>query len=179
MKTFLLSIATLFLSGLYAQTYHPVNNGSSIKFFIKNSGMDTEGKFSGLEGNIQFNPADLKNSSFSVSIEAGSVNTDIDIRDNKLREAEYLDVQKYPHISVVSKQITLLNATGSYLAKATVTIKGNSKEVSFPFAVSYKGDGILLTGQFRISRQDFKIGLGSLVLSDNVTIVLSVFAQKR
>jgi polyisoprenoid-binding protein YceI len=178
MKTILLFITTLFLSNLSAQTYQPVDNGSSVKFIIKNSGMDTEGKFSGLEGSIRFNPADLKNSQFSVSIAASSVNTDIDIRDNKLREVEYLDVQKYPRISVESKQITRNNETGNYLVKATVTIKGISKDISIPFAVSAKTDGMLLTGQFRISRQDFKIGLSSLVLSDNIVIMLAVVGKR-
>jgi polyisoprenoid-binding protein YceI len=167
------------VASLPAQSYHPVDEGSSVKFIIKNFGMDTYGIFSGLEGNIVFNPGDLKGASFSASIDANTVNTEIEARDNMIREAAYLNVKAFPRISFVSKQIIRNNATGMFMMKGTISLKGIDKDISFPFKVINKEDGILLTAELKLNRLDFKIGLGSLVLSDNLTVILSVFAKKN
>jgi polyisoprenoid-binding protein YceI len=162
----------------FGQTYRPDNNASFIRFTIKNMGMGTEGKMSGLEGEIKFNPADLKNSFFSVTADANTINTDIDVRDSTLKTKEYLNTQLYPKISFVSKQITPGSKAGMYFVKGTLTIKGISKEINFPFTVTPKNEGIQLTGDMRVNRLDYKIGVGSIVLSDNLTVSLNVFAKK-
>jgi polyisoprenoid-binding protein YceI len=81
---------------LYGQNYRVVDNASSVKVSIKNAGMEIDGKLTGLEGDIHFNPADLKGSSFSVSIDANTINTGIDVRDENLRGDEYLDTKNFP-----------------------------------------------------------------------------------
>lgn len=140
--------------------------------------MEIDGKLTGLEGDIHFNTADLKGSSFSLSIDAGTINTGIDVRDENLRGDEYLDTKKFPRISFVSKQITTVNKPNAYSLKGILTIKGISKEIIFPFTAVPKNDGLLFTGAFKVNRLDFKIGVGSLVLSDNMVISLSVFTKK-
>jgi polyisoprenoid-binding protein YceI len=161
-----------------AQNYIPVDNVSSVKIIIRNVGMATEGKISGLEGSIVFNPNDLKNASFAVTVDANSINTDIDVRDSALKTAEYLDAKKFPRISFVSKQISQANKSAPFMVKGILTIKGISKEISFPFAVAPKNDGLLFTGECKVNRLQYKIGVGSVVLSDNMTISLVVFAKK-
>lgn len=163
---------------LCAQVYRPVDKGSSVKLTIKNDGMATDGTLTGLEGNIKFNPADLKNSSFSITIDGNTINTGIDIRDNAVKGEEYLDAKKFPAISFVSKQITQINKTAPFTVKGTLTIKGISKEISFPFTAVQKEDGMLFTGEMRINRLDFRIGVGSLDLSNSMTVSLNVFAKK-
>ena len=164
---------------LPAQLYRPVDKSSSVTTSIKNVGMATEGRLTGLEGEIRFNPADLKNAMFSVSVSAASINTDIDIRDSTLRGKAYLDAENNPRISFVSKQITQPAKSGPYYMKGTLTLKGISKDINFPFTVMPKTNGLQFTGEMRIYRHDFKIGEGSMVLSDNMTIALSVFAEKN
>ncbi len=141
--------------------------------------MATEGRLSGLEGEIRFSPSDLKNALFSVSVSAASINTDIDIRDSTLRSKSYLDAENNPRISFVSKQITQPIKSGPYYIKGTLTIKGISKDINFPFTVVPKNGGLLFSGEMRLYRHDFKIGEGSMVLSDNMSIALTVFAQKE
>ncbi|MEO7531234.1 MAG: YceI family protein [Sediminibacterium sp.] len=164
---------------LFAQTYLPVNNASSVKVTIKNTGMEVDGKLSGLEGEIQFNPLDLKKISFSVSVDANTINTGIDVRDENLRGVDYLDTKKFPRISFVSKQVTAGGKANSYLVRGTITIKGISKDINMPFTVVSKNDGLVFNGEFRVNRLDFKIGVGSIVLSDGITVSLLVFAKKN
>ena len=162
-----------------AQNYIPVDNVSSVTIIIRNVGMATEGKISGLEGSIVFNPNDLKNASFSVSVDANSINTDIHVRDSALKTAEYLDAKRFPRISFVSKQISQANKSAPFMVKGMLTIKGISKEISFPFTAVGQNDGLLFTGECKVNRLQYKIGVGSLVLSDNMTISLVVFAKKQ
>lgn len=161
---------------IMAQSYQPVDKSSSVKVVVKNSGMDVDGRLTGLDGSIHFNPADLKGSSFSVSVDANTINTGIDIRDENIRGEEYLDTKKNPRITFVSKQITQNGA--KYFVKGTLTIKGISKDVTIPFTTVAKTDGMLFTGECRLNRMDFKIGVGSVVLSDGMIISLSVFGKK-
>jgi polyisoprenoid-binding protein YceI len=182
MKRVISLLLSLFLLAcgniLYAQNYRVIDNLSSVKVSIKNAGMEIDGKLTGLEGDILFNPSDLKGASFSVSINANTINTGIDVRDENLRGDEYLDTKKFPRISFVSKQITALNKPNTYSMKGILTIKGISKEIVFPFTAVPKNDGLIFAGDLRVNRIDFKIGVGSLVLSDNMLISLSVLAKK-
>lgn len=175
-----LLIPFLLLCGsvLHGQNYQLIDNASSVKVLIKNAGMDVDGRLTGLEGNIHFTPADLKTAVFSVSIDASTINTGIDVRDENLRSDDYLDTKKFPRISFVSKQITAGSKPNTYSVKGTITIKGISKEIIFPFTAVPKNDGMLFTGEFRIKRLDFKIGVGSLVLSETMVVSLSVLTKK-
>lgn len=161
-----------------AQIYYPVNDGSVVRFIIRNVGMETEGKMSGLDGEISFNPADLKNSFFSISIDANTIDTDIPVRDSSLKTKEYLNTRQFPKILFISRQIIPGNKAGMYFVKGALTIKGISKDIHFPFSVTPEKEGIQLTGAFRLNRLDYQIGTGSVVLSNNLMVFLSVFAKK-
>ncbi len=160
-----------------AQVYRPVDAVSSVKITIKNFGMAIDGILSGLDGDIIFNTADLKNSHFAVTLDVRTINTDIAVRDSTLQTAEYLDTKRFPRISFVSKQIIPAGKPDAYLVKGMLTIKGISKETSFPVTVLPKDGGLLFTGEMKINRLDFKIAVGSTVLSDNLTVSMKVFAK--
>lgn len=160
-----------------AQVYQPVDKSSSIKVTVKNAGMDVEGILTGIEGDINFNPADLKTASFNISIDAKTINTGIDVRDENLRGQDYLNTSAHPRISFVSKQVTEVKP-GSYMVKGTLTIRGISKEINLPFTAVPKNEGMLFSGACRINRRDYKIGEGSLVLSESMQLSLNVFAKK-
>ena len=161
-----------------AQKLTPSAEGSAVKFTIKNFGVNTEGSFTGLEGEINFDPADPGAASFNVSVDAATVNTAVEMRDSHLRKSEYFDIQNYPRIKFVSTRITQGKKEGSYSVVGNLTIRDVTKEVTIPFAVAPKEGGYQFTGEFKINRRDFGVGGGSLTLSDNVTIGLSVFGKK-
>jgi polyisoprenoid-binding protein YceI len=112
-----------------------------------------------------------------VTVQAKTVNTGNDMRDNHLRKPEYLEVKKYPVIRFVSVKITTSSKQGTLFMFGKVTIKNVTKEVSFPFTAVPEQDGYLFTGEFRINRIDFGVGESSAV-SDNLTVLLKVFARK-
>lgn len=177
MKKIVCASLLLIISGItFSQDYKPVEEGSSVKFKLKNFGFNTGGKFSGLQGIIHFDKDNLSASSFDVSIEANSVNTENDARDNHLREESYFDVKKYPRILFVS---TLVKAgkENSFEITGKLTIKDKTHDINFPFTVTQSTDGYIFNGEFKINRKDYGVG-GSSTISDNVTIDLTVAAKK-
>lgn len=173
--------STLVLSSLVllcgAQTLTPVDEGSKVKFVIKNFGINTGGTFEGLSGTIKFDPANPTTSSFEVSVSSKTVDTDIEARDNHLRKTEYFDVEKYPKITFKSSKVTKTTTEGYLYMFANLTIKGVTKEVKFPFKATAKSGGYLFEGDFKLNRRDFGVGGNSLSLSDELDVTLSVFAK--
>lgn len=180
MKRGLLEIFLLLcLTSVSGQNYQPVDNASAVKFSIKNFGVNVNGGFKGLQGTIRFNPSELSTAVFNVTIDANTINTGISARDNHLRKEDYFNVQKYPGISFIAKQVVPKDKKESYIVTADIIVKGVSREVSFPFTAVLQNDGWLFTGEFKLNRKDFKIGKSSLILSDNLAVSLSVIAKRK
>ena len=179
LRYYLLTVIIIALNSIgLSQDYSPVDKSSAIKFSIKNFGLPVGGSFTGLQGTIHFNPAALPLCMFNLSVDANTVNTGMGARDNHLRKEDYFNVQKYPILNFVSKQIKAGDKPGSYLLTGTFTIKGISKQISLPFTVVPLNDGLLFSGECKLNRKDFKVGASSLILSDNLMVSLSIFAKK-
>lgn len=97
-----------------------------------------------------------------------------------LKSADFLDVEKYPIATVGIKKV----ADG--VVTADVTLKGITKEVSFPATISQDGKTLSGTASFTIDRTlwDIRYGstkffgdLGNNVISDSVQIDLTLVAQ--
>ncbi len=57
------------------------------------------GRFNKLSGTLEFDPLNLAESSVEVEIDAASISTGHDRRDDDLRSANYLDVERFPKIT--------------------------------------------------------------------------------
>ncbi len=157
--------------------YKAVEGKSSVKFTIKNFGINVGGTFGGLEGDISFDPKRPADASFRVSINANTVNTDNDLRDNHLKGESYFNTAHYPRISFESTKISIAPNNGPMILSGRLTIKNNTKEISFPFTAEPSAEGYLFKGSFTINRRDFNVG-GFSIISDNAEITLAVFGGK-
>jgi polyisoprenoid-binding protein YceI len=156
--------------------YHPVAVESSVRFSLKNFGFKTGGSLDAPEGDIVFNPDDLTKSSFRVTIKAGSINTDNELRDEHLKEETYFDVKNYPHIRFESSSVKETDKKGSYQTLGILTVKNKSKEITMPFTAEKNGNGWTFSGSFKINRRDYDVG-GSSTLSDEVMVDIKVVAR--
>jgi polyisoprenoid-binding protein YceI len=179
MKKFLFSAFLLlnFVAIFAQKTLTPTDEGSKIHFVIKNFGIGTGGDFSGMKGKIIFDASKPASSSFDVTVDAKTVDTDNGMRDNHLKNSDYFDVDKYPVIRIVSTQIQATNKPNTYMFTGNLTIKGITKQVHFAFIATPKNDGYLFAGDFEINRLDFTVGGGSSVMSDNVKVSINAFAK--
>jgi polyisoprenoid-binding protein YceI len=165
--------------GASAQNYLPVDKGTSIAFDIKNFGFLVEGSFTGVKGNISFNPLKLGNARFEMSIDAASINTDNKKRDRHLRSIDYFYSEKYPAIYLTSTSISLSNHDGYYVFEGELYIRGISKQISFEFSAKPAISGYQFNGEFQLNRTDFRVGGNSLTLSNQVHISLNVLTIKK
>jgi polyisoprenoid-binding protein YceI len=176
-------IVLLIISGILAlqagAQFKPLEKGSKVEFKIKNFGFNVTGSFSGLEGDIKFDPSKPENGKFDVSIDAATVNTDNNARDHHLKEESYFDVQKFPRIHFVSTKLSGGDKNGgSYKVTGNLTIKGKTKEISFPFTATESAGGLLFKGSFPLNRREFDVG-GSSTISDHLEVMLTVQAEKK
>jgi polyisoprenoid-binding protein YceI len=176
MKKIILFLLTASISSGALAQYKPSDQGSSLTFTIKNFGFDATGKFSGLKGDIAFDPANPGTGTFDVSIDAASVNTDNSLRDGHLRGESYFDVKNYPKIHFVSTKVTA-GKNGAFVITGKLTIKKQTKVISFPFSATASDEGYLFKGTFNINRKDFDVG-GTSTIANNLEVVLSVLAKK-
>jgi len=156
------------------QTSIPVDEGSSIVFQIRNFGLLVEGTFTGIRGNIIFDPANVDKCAFDVSIDAGSIDTGIALRNQHLRKEKYLDTETYPAIRFVSEKLSFDQLSNKWIVSGHLTIKKTTRKISFPFTVMQKQESHIFKGGFSINRHDFRIGESSFSMGDEVAIKLQV-----
>jgi polyisoprenoid-binding protein YceI len=146
-------IISLFLLSINLTNAQTLNGEESIVNFniTKMGGKTIEGTFGGMKGEIRFEKTDLDNSSFKVSIDVATVNTESKKRDKDLRNEKYFFVEEYPVILFESGSIKKTDE--GFLTVGKLTMRGISKEVEIPF--TYK-DG-KFTGKLEVNRFDYKI----------------------
>ena len=174
---FVLLIGVIVGKCVIAQHYAPKDKSSEVKFSVENFGFTVDGSFSGLNGDIAFDENNLSASSFKVSINSASVNTSNNTRDKHLRGEVYFNTSKFETIEIVSSKIAKSTTAGYYVLFTKLTIKGVTKDISFPFKAVSENGGIRFTGSFKIKRRDFGVG-GRNTISNDVDIKLNVFAKK-
>jgi polyisoprenoid-binding protein YceI len=177
MKNLILTMLFAITGSFASVQYKPLDAGSSVKFKIRNLGFNVNGSFSGLDGTIHFDPDNLTISNFDVSVDANTINTDNNMRDNHLRNDSYFDVKNYPRIRFVSTNVTVSNKKDTYMIVGHLTIKNQTKDISFPFSVVASNDGYLFKGTFKINRKDFGVG-GTSTISDELEVSLDILAKK-
>ena len=153
----------------------------SAQFSVRHLGISTvRGAFTKLTGAVQYDPAAPGKSSLEATIEATSVDTRVEMRDNDLRSPNFLDVQKYPTITFQSKKVEAAGA-GKLKVTGDLTVHGVTKEVALdvdgPTPAMKDPWGNLRMGASattKINRMDFGVSGRPGVVGDDITITLDI-----
>ncbi|MGD0986990.1 MAG: YceI family protein [Candidatus Sulfotelmatobacter sp.] len=154
---------------------------SSAQFSVRHLGVSTvRGAFTKVSGTVKYDANNLAKSSIQTTIDAASVDTRVDMRDNDLRSANFLDVQKYPAITFASKKIEAAGA-GKLKATGDLTIHGVTKEVVLdvdgPSEAMKDPWGNMRMGASattKINRNDFGVSGRPGMVGDEITITLDI-----
>ena len=115
------------------------------------------GSFTGLKGNIQFDPEDLSGSLFDVTVDATTIDLGNSLKEMHAKGNGYFDVAHFPQIAFKSSKIEALEA--GFQVHGALTLKGITKEIQFPFTFEKNEAGEkVFQGEFDIQRLDFGIG---------------------
>ena len=153
---------------------------------------NVRGEFQKLDGKVTWDPAKPEATTIEATIDAASINSRDAQRDGHLKSPDFLDVEKFPHISFKSKSVKAkskeeLSVTGD------LTIHGVTKEVvldvegpSAPSTDPFGNVRVGATATTKIKRDDFGLTWnaaleagGVLVGNDvKITIDISLIKQK-
>ncbi|MET9845800.1 YceI family protein [Streptomyces ossamyceticus] len=102
---------------------------TAIRFIAKHVGMaHVHGRFERFEGGLQV-AQDVTESRVHVRIDASSINTGNNTRDTHLRSADFLDVERYPHIDFTSHRFAYRGGS-KWTLQGTLTMHGVSRSVA-------------------------------------------------
>lgn len=153
------------------------------------------GSFRNVTGRLDFDPADPRRMSAEAVIDATTCSTGVQMRDDHLRSADFLNCERYPEIRFKSTGVVEIGPV-DYRLSGDLTIRGITRPVTL--SVRYLGtwqtpwweDGVDkgpktragFTARTRIDRYDFdvswndKMSDGGVVVSRELDIVLDVEA---
>lgn len=133
-------------------------DNSFIRFVAVQAGADFTGEWRQWQADMRFQPDQLAQSRFRVSIATDGVSTNDDDRDSTLQDSEWFNAKAYPNIIFETGQIK--PDGDAFAAAATLTLKGNTYPVNFRFSVANSGATRTLTGESTLDRLAINVGTG-------------------
>jgi polyisoprenoid-binding protein YceI len=152
---------------------------SSAQFSVRHLGVSTvRGAFTKVSGSATFDPADPSKTTLDATMDAASVDTRVEMRDNDLRSPNFLDVQKYPTITFHAKHAQA-SGPGKLQITGDLTIHGVTKEVELdvdgPSAQvkdPWGNQRIGASATTKINRKDFGVNGAPGVVGDEIMITI-------
>lgn len=158
---------------------------SEVSFVVRHLGVSkVRGRFDSFEGQVA-TAQDPLQSTVRATIDAASVNTGNDQRDDHVRSEDFLDVANHPHLTFVSKSVSA--GDDAFQVEGDLTVRGVTKPVTLDlelngFGEDYMGRKVVgFSATTEINRKDFEVtgGQASMILGEKVKIVLEVEAVKQ
>ncbi|MEN9699875.1 MAG: hypothetical protein RLZZ301_1073 [Bacteroidota bacterium] len=151
---------------------------------LHNNITNVHGNFAKFDMEVTTPNADFSDATITLTADAASVNTGIEMRDNHLKTADCFDVEKFPKITF--KSTSVKKAKGNNLViVGDLTMHGVTKSVTFAGvhtgnSKNYKGTevaGLQITGS--VKRSEFGMGEVSPGLADEVKLVADLEVAKN
>lgn len=150
-KSYLIALTIFICSPILSQQI--ISAGSSVDFEISNFGlMSVEGTVSNMNGTADFNEDNLELCSFDVCVDASTIDTGNEERDEHLNKDDFFDTANHPNICFYSDKV--IKTSNGYAATGTLTIKGIEKIKTINFSYQDK----TFTGELTVARAEYGIG---------------------
>lgn len=182
-----LTTALFFSSSLLLSTPHTLDKKhSQVGFSVKHLMItNVNGTFTNFDGEIDFDYDKKTFNMFKGVINAASINTGIEKRDNHLRSVDFFLVQDYP------KMTFEMTSYESGSMKGKLTIRGVTKDVTLEVedlatVIDFEGHkrvGFTLSG--KINRMDYglkwnkALELGGVAVSETVKLNIDIQAVEK
>jgi polyisoprenoid-binding protein YceI len=156
---------------------------TQVEFAAKHLGMMTvRGHFAEVSSVADIDPAHPEASSVEVTIQAASIRTHNETRDNDLRSSNFLEADKFPTITFKSTSVVPAG-TDQYTLTGDLTIKGTTRPVALQvlkygeFNDPMMGHRIAYSAGGQINRKEFGLSFnmmldGRFVVSDEIQIMI-------
>jgi len=160
---------------------------TTIGFQVRHIVSHVPGKFDSFTGSVTFDPKNLAGMQLAADIDANSIDTNNEKRDNHLRSADFFDVANNPKITFKSTSVKPVDATHADVT-GDLMMRGVTKPVTLHVEVlgvmsGKNGSKAGFEAKGTVNRQDFGINWnhqldnGSFLLSDDVDLLIQVEAM--
>jgi len=176
-RTAVVFSAALALAGVAFAPAKVVPAQSQITFAIKEMGVPVEGKFTKWTADIAFDPKKPETGKVAFTIATASASFGVPETDVEVHKPEWFNVAKFPNATFAS---TAIKAKGGakFDVAGKLTVKGVTKDVVVPIALTQAGPTTTATGAFTIKRNDFHVGEGEWTdtsqLADDVAVKFKI-----
>lgn len=149
----------------------------------------TKGRFSDIAGEVTIADDPLQ-SSVNVTIQATSINTGDDKRDDHLRSADFLDVANFPTLTYTSRSVRH-KGSSTFVVEGDLTVHGVTKPVELELDYEgvvgdpWGGQRAVFSARTKINREDFgltwnqALEAGGVLVGKDITIDLEVEAVRQ
>ena len=186
-KYFILVFLGIFLSPAlsWAAVYKVDLDHTTVSFKIRHLFSKVQGTFNKFEGTVEYEPGKPETWKTSGTIDANSINTNVEQRDKHLKSADFFDAEKYPTIAFKSGKVTESTETSAKL-EGFLTIHGVEKPVMLDLEIHGVGKDPWgntragFTATTKINRKDFGLNwnetleTGGVLVGDEVEITLEI-----
>jgi polyisoprenoid-binding protein YceI len=171
------------LSAADTYTVDPVH--TSVSFQADHAGVSrVHGRFNQVSGSFTIDKEDPSKSSFELTIQADSVDTNFKQRDDHLRSPDFFNVKQFPVITFKSTNVKAVD--GGYEVQGELTLHGTTKpvmftlkggkETEFPPKVSRTG----FTTDMTIKRTDFGMSDKMIgLIADEALIIIGMEGTRK
>ncbi|HEY1101683.1 MAG TPA: YceI family protein [Myxococcota bacterium] len=156
------------------------NDGSTVAFTGSKVTGKHDGVFNTFSGTVVVPEGKPELAAVTVDITLASAKTDAEKLDGHLQSPDFFDVAKYPTANFTSTKVERA-ADGKSTVTGNLTLKGQTKQISFPAVATVEGDTVSATAEFAINRKDFGIvyaGKADDLIRDEVLVKLTIKAKK-
>lgn len=174
MKTITTVLLSFFIALGSLQAQNIQSEKSSVTFSLSNMAFKTvEGTFSNLTGGVTFDLSNLANTTMDVCIDANTINTENEKRDEHLKNEDFFDVAQFP--TICFKATTAKAVENGFEVTGNLTMHGITKTASIVFNVKDN----TYTGTMIINRKDFEVGMdyGNFMVGEEVTIQITAVIE--
>lgn len=162
---------------------------SNVGFKIRHLVSKVSGEFTDFEGTIVADFENLDTSSVEFTIQAASIDTKNEKRDDHLRSEDFFNVEKYTEIRFKSSKITRVDED-TFAVDGTLTMRGVAKEINL--MVDFLGEMSAMGGiragyelTTTVNRMDYGVSwnraveAGGFVLGDDVEVNIALELIKQ
>ena len=170
---------------IHAETYSVDVSHSEVSFRIRHFVSKTPGKFTDYSATVELDPESLERSTVDFVVQAGSIDTDHEERDEHLRSPDFFWVERHPTLSFKSTRIR--NVGGDrFEVTGVMEIRGIEKTITVPVEFfgfvedPWGGTRAGFESTFTIDRKDYGIewnkalDTGGVILGDEVSVTLNL-----
>ena len=134
---------------------------SEISFRATSRLMNAEGHFARFSGDVLADPHNPGGARITLSIDAASIDTGIQMRDKHLRSADFFDIERFPTITFQSVRVEAAGRRTTVLGR--LSLHGVTREIAVPVDVQITDTALVATGEFIVNRGDYAMNYNSLL----------------